>query len=354
MWSKLSLRIRFTILSTLILFVISGVLTFILLSIAKNAFVEPYKDLYQNDVITTYKIKSFYELFNTYTLKSIFYLFLILLVGVLSTWILSKQALKPVSDLSNQIEKIDINNLSKPITIPKTNDEVAKLTKSFNQMLVKINASYEGQKRFAQNAAHELKTPISSILTNIEVLELDDKPSVEDYQEVILIIKENAERMSSLVKDLMVLNVNSKEPYSSFLFSELDIQSNLKHEIENKNINISIEGDTLIYGNKTLIERAMVNIIHNAIRYNINHGKISIVCNKHQITITDTGIGIPQDQLKHIFEPFHCVDVSRSRKLGGSGLGLAIVKQIFDQHQIEVEVKSIEKQGTTFIIKFKS
>ncbi len=284
--------------------------------------------------------------------QSILYLVGVTALGIAAAWFIVRRGLRPISKLSQLIEDIDVNNLSQPLPVPASNDEVARLTISFNNMLAKLNSSFEGQKRFVQNAAHELKTPITAILTNIEVMELDEEPSLEDYKQVIKVTKDNAQRMSLLVQDLLLVNVESKEANVQFSFAQLleEILADLAQEIQAKGIAITRQGDVLLRGNRALLRRAFLNIIHNAVRYNRQGGRIRIECIPGKIAISDTGIGIPAAELEKIFEPFYCVDPSRSRQLGGSGLGLAMVKQIFDQHNLKLSVASQENQGTTFAI----
>ncbi len=354
MWNKISLRTRVTIMSAIMISIVSTLLTSFIVINANISFNESFNQLLKDNQLTAQAntLNQLYDMtINRFIIQNILFMLGIILIGFISAWFITKKALKPVHDLSATIEKIDVNDLSNPIPIPKSNDEISKLATSFNHMLDKLNVSFERQKRFVQSAAHELKTPIATILTNIEVMELDKKPRIEDYQEVIKVTKLYMERMSELVNDMLMMNIGTNEQYTKFMFSDLNIMdTDLKKEILDKNIKVIIEGDIEIKGNKSLIKRAFFNIIHNAIRYNHENGKISIICKNKKIIIKDTGIGIPNKDLDNIFEPFYCVDPSRSRNLGGSGLGLAIVKQIFDQHHFKIDVTSKKMEGTIFTI----
>lgn len=360
MWNRASLRTRITLFSALIIILVGGFLTGAFLHNAGDGFqptIQQEGEVTGSDAtIDLYRTASDPDnprgLGKDFILRSLTYLAIAVFAGVAGAWFLARRTLRPISELSQRIESIDVNNLSEPIPVPKSEDEVARLTRSFNNMLHKLNSAFEGQKRFVQNAAHELKTPVTAILTNIEVLEMDEKPSQEDYKVVIKTVKENAERMSTLVQDLLLINVESRELFTRFSFRQLleEIREELAQESEQRGISFAVRGDLELTGNRALLKRAFHNIVHNAIRYNRPGGSIDISCGDGQITIADTGIGIPSDKLDKIFEPFYCVDASRSRKLGGSGLGLAMVKQIFQQHQIQVQVSSVEAQGTRFTI----
>lgn len=359
MWNRASLRVRITLFSALIIVLVGGFLTGAFLHAASDGIrftLQQGGEITSKDanidLLNTSDTAGPWNLGRQSILRSFAYLTVAILAGVAGAWFLARRALRPISRLSEVIESIDVNNLAEPIPVPPSKDEVARLTQSFNNMLLKLNSAFEGQKRFVQNAAHELKTPVTAILTNIEVLEMDAEPSQEDYKAVVKIVKENAERMSALVQDLLLINVESRELTSRFSFRQLleEIREELALESQQRGISFSVQGDLKLVGNRALLKRAFHNIVHNAIRYNRPGGSIDISCRDGKITIADTGIGIPADKLDKVFEPFYCVDASRSRKLGGSGLGLAMVKQIFQQHQIQVQISSVEAQGTKFII----
>lgn len=388
MWSRMSLRLRLTVLTSLILVAVCVFLTLISIYNADQSFYPTYStiasrqfsqvpnfnpELYQPgytyyklqipDINVGYAVPSltlgeeaqlaYRASQQSFAYSSVFYMIAIVIAGGVAVWFIAGRALKSVTLLSQTIQKIDGNNMSVQISVPESNDEVSKLTISFNSMLSKLNGAFEEQKRFAQNAAHELKTPLAAILTNIEVMELEEEPDVHAYKEVVQVAKENTERMTMLVKDLLMFNsATIQAQYSVFEFSEIlnQILADYADDIQMKHIKVSVSNDVMIRGNKAMLERAFSNIVQNAIRYNRDHGRITILCSEDEIWISDTGIGIPGDQLNNIFEPFYCVDDSRSRRLGGSGLGLSITKQIFDKHHMKIRAQSIENQGTTFII----
>lgn len=371
MLSKISLRLRLTILACSILVAACTCLTIVSVFNAGNIFLKPIEALSvqptapmpitsdnETDEDVPPTAAEVYGMFQDskkgFALQSIIVMVVITGIGTILTWFVTGKALKPVAILSKTVEDIDEKNLSTQIPVPYSKDEVARLTQSFNNMLIKISMAFESQKRFAQNAAHELKTPLSAILTNIEVMEIDeDSASIEEYKENLLIVKQNVERMTALVTDLLALNAAEKHiDISRFSARDLffSILSDNDNDIKKKNIFVNIEGEKEINGNRFMLERAFSNIVQNAIRYNHNNGSITIRCSESGITISDTGIGIAPDKLPHIFEPFYCADTSRSRALGGSGLGLAITKEIFDKHEIKIDVASTENTGTIFTV----
>jgi len=355
MLNRLTLQKRFTLVAAGLFVLLSVVLTFALLMRASSLFTLS-ELLAQNGAdISSSNEETFSALLRsarrTYLIQSTLILFALLTAGTVLLWFLTKKMLRPVTRLTEVIENIDEDNLPESVDMPYKNDEVIKLTNAFNRMMKKINNTMEGQKRFVQNAAHELKTPLSSIMTNIEVLEMDENASVAEYKEVLSITKDNVERMNELVKDLLQMTQLEQKSQTTFSFKEMSIfNPELLEEMKEKGIHLEQKGDTRLTGSKPLLERAFANIVHNAVRYNRKGGEISIICDDDEITIADTGIGIPADKKDKIFEPFYCVDFSRSRSLGGSGLGLSIVRQIFFQHDIGVSVESEEEKGTKFEI----
>ena len=260
-----------------------------------------------------------------------------------------------------QIEEISGNDLSNRVEIQGRQDEIGRLARSFNHMMDKVSASFERQKRFSASAAHELKTPLATILVNLEVLELDGKTSPDRMEKVLTIVKANTERMIRLVEDLMRLTsdkdhemeeeVELSEVFAITLYE-------LSPLIRKKDLTVSIENtpDISLTGSRVMLYRVMSNLLENAAKYNREHGSISIVTGRDDngvtVKIEDTGIGIPEEALPHIFEPFYRVDQSRSRAVGGAGLGLPLVKDIVEKHGGEVTVKSAAGEGTTFILRF--
>ena len=347
MWNKISLRLRITLCSIFCLTAVCVVLTLLLIHGAGTAFVFPLEEFLPEGQTALGQMEnvqiSFTMAQESFALQSVWVMLGMILVGSGLIWYIAGRALRPISSLSRQVAGIDENRLGETLPVPDSKDEVVVLTKSFNQMLCRVNTAYEGQKTFARNAAHELKTPVAGILATIEVLKLDDLPSQEDYQEAIENITISANRMENLVQDLLLLNTAlQKESFTYFNFSAVleNFRNAFDREIKQKNIEISLEGDVKIYGSQPLLTRAFENILHNAVRYNVQNGRIHIVCTDTDISITDTGIGIPKDSLGKIFDPFYCADPSRSRNLGGSGLGLNIAKNIFEQHNMQVQITS--------------
>lgn len=379
MMKKLSLRMRLTLLSALVMASVAVILTSMFLFGADRIFVRDLEQKMtfqpQDIIITSVKkegvpnknmdlqevtvsLKKAGTQFNLWGMAA---LFLVLILGTGATWLMAGHVLKPLKELSYAIEEIGGNDLSNRVEIQGRQDEIGRLARSFNHMMDKVSASFERQKRFSASAAHELKTPLATILVNLEVLELDGKTSPDRMEKVLTIVKANTERMIRLVEDLMRLTSDKdhemeEEVELSEVFAiTLDELSPL---IRKKDLTVSIENtpDISLTGSRVMLYRVMSNLLENAAKYNREHGSISIVTGRDDngvtVKIEDTGIGIPEEALSHIFEPFYRVDQSRSRAVGGAGLGLPLVKDIVEKHGGEVTVKSAAGEGTTFILRF--
>jgi len=371
MWSRITLKIKITVLTAVLLTAMCVILTAISIY-NTNVFYDPIvfiADKQPINIITSNQtgipiianendINVIDEIFlgsrNKFKVHSVISLLILVILGTGLSCLIAGKTLKPLNSLADKIEKIDENNMSGCIELSPNGDEVARLTKSFNSMLTKLDSAFQAKKLFASNAAHELKTPLTNILTNIEVMQMDDKPTLTDYEEVIDITKENVERLTVLVHDLLRFNANHGDGLcENFQTKELfeKIIFDLSNHINEKDVKITLDGSINICGEKVLLERAFFNLIQNAVKYNKDNGEVKIHAADETITIEDSGIGIPPESISLIFDPFYCVDKSRSRRLGGNGLGLSISKQIFDKHKMTITISSEINKGTKVIIK---
>ncbi|MCL2198827.1 MAG: HAMP domain-containing histidine kinase [Defluviitaleaceae bacterium] len=383
MWNRLSLRARITVLTMLALFITMAALTYLfnlgvlrtfqvpLRAILDDIEISPRYDMMPIDIDFDFEFKfptritdiTDVEVFDIFYMNpdahdefrtySIIIIVAFMIAGVFVAYIISVQSLKPVKVLAEKIEETDANNLTSFIEPPQSKDELARLANSFNNMLGKLNRSFEQQKLFSQNAAHELKTPLTAILTNIEVLQMDERPSQEEYKEVIDTIKANTEHLIKFVDGLLLINAVADEAdWQSFngraVFEK--IVKELVTEAEKKKLCVEIVGDCRIRGDEVLLTRAFQNLVHNAVRYNVEGGMVKIILSEESISIEDSGVGIPEDALKNIFEPLFCVDKARSKKLGGHGLGLAITKSILEKSHVKINITSKLDAGTKILL----
>ena len=219
------------------------------------------------------------------------------------------------------------------------------------------------KKDFFANASHELKSPLTSILGYAQMIEQGFLETKEEVKEALEKIRQEGKRMNDIISEMLDLSRLESESKSEE-YKVLSLQEALEHNINllltsanEKNIEIRIEGENFsVYLIKEDLDILLKNLLENAIRYNKQNGKvlISLVKEKHLLSIQDTGIGIPEESLSRIFERFYRVDKSRSRKLGGTGLGLSIVKHICTNEKIQIHVASKLDEGTTFTLTFPS
>lgn len=214
------------------------------------------------------------------------------------------------------------------------------------------------REEFSSNVSHELKTPLTSICGFSELLVngmVDDDNKEEFYK----LIYDDSKRLLNLIEDIMKISgLESEEAFSreEIKLKELikDILRSQRNLIDEKNIAVSLDGDGLVYENKTMMWELFANIINNGLKYNKDGGKLDIKISEdekhYEVSIVDTGIGIPSKDLARIFERFYRVDKSRSRKIGGTGLGLSIVKHVLQSIDGKLEISSKLGMGTSFKI----
>lgn len=288
-------------------------------------------------------------------LQSILSTTLIILVSSFITYFLAGRTLAPLRNLSEQITKVQARNLSVPLEVPESGDEVARLTSSFNEMLKRLDESFTVQKQFAANAAHELRTPLAVIQTNLEVSMKKGFQDVQECMVILSMIQEQANRLSHLVEVLLDMTslqtLQRTERISLFALTE-EVLCDLEPIASKNNITLlQQDGDCAVTGSYILLYRVVYNLVENAVKYNRPSGTVTVsVCHKDNtaiLTVRDTGIGIAEENQEKIFDAFYRVDKSRSRAMGGAGLGLALVRAILEQHGGNVHVEESTPEGTT-------
>lgn len=293
-----------------------------------------------------------------FRLESILYMLLVVMGGGALTYYLSGKALRPLDTLNGQIKNRTVHNLSEAMDVPPTNDEISELTESFNEMTDKLNHAFMMQQRFSANAAHELRTPLTVLKTKVDVFKKKNTHSNEEYDALIATFEKQINRLSELVHNLLdMTNMTDEFENERVCIKDVldDIVTELSSIAAEKDITLTLDcNDSAVMGNTDLLHRAFYNLIENGIKYNVNGGNVSVTASSDKlhtvIKISDTGIGIPNDMKKNIFEPFYRVDKSRSRKMGGAGLGLAIVESIIKKHNGKTEVTDNKTGGTYFKI----
>lgn len=282
----------------------------------------------------------------------------IVVLGCGMVYWLTGKALAPLHQLDAQIRGRTAADLSRPLPVPASADEVAGLTVSFNQMSQNLSRAFEQQKRFSQCAAHELRTPLAILKTRMSLFRKKGLCSTPETAALLDVLEEQTDRLSALVGDLLAL-ANMEELERS---ERVDVFQLLKRTAESLRDLANAQQVRLVLdavpgtvpGNAALLERALFNLGENAVKYNRPGGTVtirsSIRGDTWQVEVADQGSGIPEALLEQVFEPFFRVDPSRSRQLGGAGLGLSLVRSIASLHGGQVRAESAEGQGSRFIL----
>jgi len=283
----------------------------------------------------------------------------VLLTGLLGGF-LAKVTLRPVDNMIKTIHQITEKNLKLRILIPESKDEIRKLAETFNDMLARLEHAFMSQRQLFEDLSHELKTPLTILRGEFEVA-LKKARSTEEYEAILKSSLEEVSRMTSLAEGLLFMaRLDAREAFPEK--RDLDIISILKSIVnsvrglsELKEIRISFKSQfesVLLYGDEAQLKTLFINILDNAIKYSSSGSNVDVTCEKEkgcvEIRIKDSGIGIPPEEIDHIFDRFYRID--KSRNSGGFGLGLSIAKSIVDAHDGYIKVQSKPSQGTVFII----
>ncbi|WGS65505.1 sensor histidine kinase [Marinitoga aeolica] len=302
-------------------------------------------------------------------LKALFWILIIInliafFISMFLGFLMSKKVLKPIDNIIEQANKITINDLSKRIKIKGPDDEIKRLSETFNSFISRIEEGYKKQKRFVMDASHELTTPLAVVKGYIDILSRWGKKDPQVLDESINSIKRELDNVSKLIDTLLYLansdDNNIKIEKSNFyikslvneIIKEIEIIKNKKIIIKNE-----ISENILINADKRLIKQMIRGLIDNSIKYSkdiciINIKGKYINGEKIELIIEDNGIGISKDDIPFIFERFYRADKSRSREIGGFGLGLSIIKQIVEIHGGIIYADSELGKGTKMIIVF--
>ncbi|HEX4021720.1 MAG TPA: ATP-binding protein [Acidobacteriaceae bacterium] len=284
---------------------------------------------------------------------------LLFLAAILGYW-MSRKALSPIAELALRARQISDKSLNLRLPVSDTNDEVSHLSETLNQMLARIDSGVRSIREFTANAAHELRTPLALIRTEVEVI-LSFPRSKDEYRESYANVQQETIRMTRLIDDLLMLartdagvetlhleaiNVTQFVHQIGRKWGALMQQSLLEFDIEVLCTTAYIAGDLIS------LQRLMHILLENACRCTPAGGSIKLrafVENENIVLeVSDTGIGIAAEHLPRIFERFYRVDQARSRQLGGSGLGLALAKLIAAHHRATLTVASDVGAGTRF------
>lgn len=282
-----------------------------------------------------------------------------LVVGSIGIYFLSGAMLKPIAKVTSLARRSSYSHLKERLNYTGPNDELKRLADTFDDMLSRLKNAADAQRQFIQDASHELRTPIATALTNIEVLEMKSEATIRDYQELTRVLRLSLDRMNNISNSLQLLSEDSEIETKLEKVNIPDIVNEVVNEarLEARQQEVAINwhppaAESFILGDAFRIKQAIFNLVDNALKHNRPHGTVNITVHTENqsliIEVADTGIGIPAKDLPYVFDRFFRVDKSRSREKGGSGLGLAIVKKVVEDHHGSVSVDSTLGSGSTF------
>ena len=279
-----------------------------------------------------------------------------LLSGILAYFV-SGRALKPLRSFASQVEQVQLNNLADMRIDEDAISDFRQLSRSFNQMLERLNNAFAAQRQFTGNAAHELRTPLALMQAQLELFSAEHPDVRPETAEFLTLLREQTERLTQMAKTLLEMsNLQQVARNEQLQLAPMveEIFADLAPLAEKRSITLEAEGDAALTGSDALIYRMLFNLTENAVKYNRLGGSVRVELAQGQekciIRVSDTGCGIPEEYQRSIFHPFFRVDKSRSREYGGAGLGLSLVWEIANLHGGSVWVEESSDKGTTIAV----
>jgi heavy metal sensor kinase len=261
------------------------------------------------------------------------------------------------------MRKVNAENLNRRLPIGKARDEISRFAETFNAMLANLEESFRKIRQFSGDASHELRTPLTILKGETEVA-LRWAKHPDEFRKMLESSMEEIDRMGRIIEDLLTLAKSEAgsrslviKPFSlSDLLQGIYLQANMLGETKKVKTHLSLDvtEEICLMGDELRLRQLFLNLVANAVNYTPKGGQVEIalavVDGEVKVTVSDTGIGIPEEHLPHIFDRFYRVDKARNREDGGTGLGLAIVKSLAEAHGGRVEVTSTPGEGTSFTV----
>lgn len=288
---------------------------------------------------------------------------LILVLAGLGGYFLSDRALSPIQQITNTAREITAQDLSRRLSHQGAKDEVGGLARTFDEMLARLQESFERERRFTSDAAHELRTPLTVLKGQIEVA-LDRPRERSEYEDKLRALLEQVERLIRLSNALLFLSQSDKDQLP-FNETEVDLTDLLGILIEqfkpladNKDLRLStlVARELSTRGDQDQLVRLFMNLLDNALKYTPAHGEVTVSAAKEaggiRVKIINSGAGIGEEHIPHLFERFYRVGTDRSSQTGGLGLGLAIAREIARKHGGSIEIDSHPGDGVSVTVTF--
>ncbi|MDP2913728.1 MAG: HAMP domain-containing sensor histidine kinase [Candidatus Omnitrophota bacterium] len=275
--------------------------------------------------------------------------------------LLIKMTLRPVDRMINTLRRITAENLKLKIHIPDTRDEVRRLADTFNDMIERLDRSFSSQQRFIREISQELKSPMQAFKEELDTM-LAKEFSLPESSAVLSKASKELGRFSKLIENLLTLSrfdsnllvLEIKKVNLSSLVES--VAGNMRALAGEKGIDLCLacSDKVILDGDEAQLKQLVINLLDNAVKYTKRGGKITVTVSKDNrqatVAVSDTGIGIPEDETDYIFDRFYQVARTRNNDSGGFGLGLSSAKSIVEEHKGAISVESQYGKGSTFIV----
>lgn len=281
-----------------------------------------------------------------------------LLLAVVVGWLIARSGLRPVEEITRTARSIaQSQEFGRRLKIRRSRDEVGRLAVTFNEMLASLDGAMSAQRRFVADASHELRSPLTSIRSNIEILQRALDAPREDRAEALADVASEVDRMSRLISDLLLLaraDAGHKIEMGRVALHEL--AAGVHHQMQAQSNGVALrlgEVEPLtVQGNATWLKQLLLILVDNALKYTPRDGAVTISVRREgegaTLKVHDTGMGIAPESLPHVFDRFYRADKARARDEGGTGIGLAIAKWIAEEHGGTLRVESEPGKGSVF------
>ncbi|HKV37261.1 MAG TPA: heavy metal sensor histidine kinase [Pyrinomonadaceae bacterium] len=288
----------------------------------------------------------------------------VLLLAGFGGWFLARQGLAPVTAMARSARQIGAGSLDQQLPIVNPRDELGQLATTFNDLLARLNAAFEEQRRFMADASHELRNPLSVMSTAAGVTLKKEHREEEEYREALGIIAEQTRRLSRIVNDMFMLAradagqypLRKRTMYLDDLLEEVARAGAVLASDRKASVQLTNLPEAVFHGDEDLLRQMLLNLVDNAVKFTPSDGSVTLSLERREdeylLSVIDAGPGIPHEARRHIFERFYRADRVRTRaEDGGAGLGLSIARWIARAHDGDIELDDSNGTGTKFIVR---